>query len=1378
MRLDLNNKTDIIDNYGNGSGTNGHVAAFAEGAVHTVDRDAPLAPTLILSAAFDTGISSSDGITNVTTPMFTGTAEVGSTVTVTSSVNGLLGSTSTDGKGGWSFTPGAALDSNTTHSVSATAKDAAGNESVTSDALTVTIDTTVPYATDIAPHVNAEAGDASVVFSIEFNESVFGLTANSFSVVTLDGSAAGTVSSVVAAEGGFDVTVDDISGAGQLRLDVNAGEGTDVAGNLLQAYTAGSAHPVDRVAPGITGVSFEHDSVNTGNQSSISIVLSGAEIGTTANYTISSSAGGTPVTGTGSITDANQQIAGINVSSLPDGTLTVSVTLTDAAGNVTPTPVSATVEKDTVTPSVTSVEIADGDLREGDVITVSITLSEDVTVSGTSSTLAIDIGGDIRQATFVSENNGVLTYQYTVQAGDNTDADGVRIATSPGSLSLNGDTVADGAGNQADLGFAAVYNPDAQVDTEVPATPAIAVLAPADDTGVSDSDNITSVAQPTLSGTAEPDSAITIYSDVDGVVGNPTADGAGNWSLTLPVALSDNTHQITVVATDAAGNDSLASDPLTLVIDTTDPVITSVSFDQAVVDGTNYQNLSVTLAGAEVGTVVHYTITSDGGAGELTGSVTVTDAGQSITGLNVSSLPDGTLSISVKLVDTAGNESTAVTDAISKNVNPVLALPVNPAPIVDGSDAALPGVVISGTASASIVVELSVGADEGILTLEAQGATLTGNGSGNVTVTGTLTQVNDTLATLEYTAPENFTTASSGAVSVLIEVDDGVGTVADQIDIDVYDRPDIENLQDNTVSLIRGSSNKVAIDAGGNATVSDLDNPHFNGGSLRVTISAGGNPAQDLLSFLNDGAVTLDPDTALANSDVQVDDGTSVAVIGVLAHDISEGQDLVINLNANATPARVELALQSLAYSNSAAGATLGARTLSIELFDGSYADAIRVVTTSVSVQDAPAEGGNNVIDDNQSDVTVIGTVTVTENGVLNGGTITGTITNRGIVTGNVTLGANSFINGGTVSGNINGNAGQPARINDAIITSEASLSNVIIGVGTMLEPGVTIGENVRFESEASIPAGLDLSAALRTLNWSSGDARGVVMLDGNVFTEGSADDDMTILRAIQLLGDYEPAGNDVEQDSLTGEILVVTSDFNAAVLPVQVSKAGPDEIPGTYINDNGDIVFVTVNQRVVLSYPVLASKPAFLAMLQSAGLQLHYDERANMQVYNPSVTVIGDRDVQAVTGEGGEYYYSARPDVLSLPAHRSRTPGLVEYPLAGLGSPTGLSLVFEEGGELREQDLVPASPDWFSLKDALLAIDGISAVSIDTQGILSVTLDGQTLKARLEYVVFIGRETARDNILIRDVGDKTGNGRTDYEIVYTNGDVQYLYVY
>ena len=56
------------------------------------------------------------------------------------------------------------------------------------------------------------------------------------------------------------------------------------------------------------------------------------------------------MTGSGSVTSATQDITGINVSSLSNGTLTFSVTLTDAAGN-TGAAATATATLDTAVPS-------------------------------------------------------------------------------------------------------------------------------------------------------------------------------------------------------------------------------------------------------------------------------------------------------------------------------------------------------------------------------------------------------------------------------------------------------------------------------------------------------------------------------------------------------------------------------------------------------------------------------------------------------------------------------------------------------------------------------------------------------------------------------------------------------------------------------------------------------------------------------------------------------------------------------------------------------------------------------------------------------------------------------------------------------------------
>ncbi|HEY6529658.1 MAG TPA: DUF4347 domain-containing protein, partial [Cellvibrionaceae bacterium] len=110
-----------------------------------IDTTAPNGSTPDLTSGSDSGTSSSDDITNTTTPIFTGSAEVNAIVTLydtdgTTSV----GSTTADGSGNWSITASTMTEG--AHTVTTKVTDAAGNTSVASTGLSITIDTTAPSA--------------------------------------------------------------------------------------------------------------------------------------------------------------------------------------------------------------------------------------------------------------------------------------------------------------------------------------------------------------------------------------------------------------------------------------------------------------------------------------------------------------------------------------------------------------------------------------------------------------------------------------------------------------------------------------------------------------------------------------------------------------------------------------------------------------------------------------------------------------------------------------------------------------------------------------------------------------------------------------------------------------------------------------------------------------------------------------------------------------------------------------------------------------------------------------------------------------------------------------------------------------------------------
>ncbi len=104
----------------------------------TGDTTPPAEPSVPdMTALTDNGVSTTDNKTSDTSPTFLGTAETGATVTLTSSINGLLGSDTADGSGNWAITP-STLNYGV-HTITALAKDAAGNVSPSSGGLSVVI---------------------------------------------------------------------------------------------------------------------------------------------------------------------------------------------------------------------------------------------------------------------------------------------------------------------------------------------------------------------------------------------------------------------------------------------------------------------------------------------------------------------------------------------------------------------------------------------------------------------------------------------------------------------------------------------------------------------------------------------------------------------------------------------------------------------------------------------------------------------------------------------------------------------------------------------------------------------------------------------------------------------------------------------------------------------------------------------------------------------------------------------------------------------------------------------------------------------------------------------------------------------------------------
>ena len=111
--------------------------------IQEFDFTPPVVSAPYLTDASDTGISSTDNITKLTSLTFVGTAEIGAVVQLMEG-SFVRGTATADASGVWSIT--CTLTANAVHTVFAKATDAAGNVSANSPSLMVTIDTILPSA--------------------------------------------------------------------------------------------------------------------------------------------------------------------------------------------------------------------------------------------------------------------------------------------------------------------------------------------------------------------------------------------------------------------------------------------------------------------------------------------------------------------------------------------------------------------------------------------------------------------------------------------------------------------------------------------------------------------------------------------------------------------------------------------------------------------------------------------------------------------------------------------------------------------------------------------------------------------------------------------------------------------------------------------------------------------------------------------------------------------------------------------------------------------------------------------------------------------------------------------------------------------------------
>jgi large repetitive protein len=205
--------------------------ATFNGDTYTIDRTAPAAPsTPDLAAASDSGSSSTDNNTNVTTPTFTGTAEAGSTVTVFDGATAVGTGVATGGN--YSITT--SVLTNGAHSITAKATDNVGNTSVASGALTVTVDTVAPTGLTVSCITGTSGNPVSLTCSGNAGNAVNDGTSVSVTI-TKSGqttvNATGTRTGTTWSTSGNDKIIKNVTGWAVTATQVDvAGNSTTVSG--------------------------------------------------------------------------------------------------------------------------------------------------------------------------------------------------------------------------------------------------------------------------------------------------------------------------------------------------------------------------------------------------------------------------------------------------------------------------------------------------------------------------------------------------------------------------------------------------------------------------------------------------------------------------------------------------------------------------------------------------------------------------------------------------------------------------------------------------------------------------------------------------------------------------------------------------------------------------------------------------------------------------------------------------------------------------------------------------------------------------------------------------------------------------------------------
>ncbi|MDN4964992.1 Ig-like domain-containing protein [Enterobacter hormaechei] len=663
-----------------------------------------------------------------------------------------------------------------------------------------------------------------------------------------------TVSGTSTAEAGQTVTVSlngkdyttTVSADGSWTLNVPAADLaglTDGSVTVTASVSDKAGNPasvdhnltVDVTVPAVTINTIAGDDVINVAEHNQAQIISGSATGAAAGDKVTVTIGGQTYT---TVLDAagnwSVGVPANVISGLSDGTVTVSVSVTDAAGNTGSGTHNVTV--DTGLPSVSFNAISDDNVLNA------VEKGQDLSVSGTSANLAegtqvtVTLNGKNYTATTAADG----TWSLTVPAADLT-------GLGQASYTLNA-TATNGVGNSVS------NSANLLVDTALP-TVTINTVA---------GDNVINAAEvaagQTLSGTvANAEAGNTVTVAIGGHSYTATVQNNLSWSVNVPsdvlTALGNGSLSVTATVTNGHGNTGTGEREIAIDANLPGLRVDTVAGDDVVNTIEHAQNLIVsgTSDGLAPGTALTVTVNGKDYAATVLADGTWRAA---IPSTDVSAWPEGTVKISVTGDSAAGNPITISHDVTVDLAT--VAISINALATDDvinaaekGADLVLSGVTTNVEAGQTVTISLNgriyttTVDDSGNWTYTVPSADLAGLKDGDASVQVSVTNVNGNSASAgrEYSVDA---TAPSVTINT-IATEDILNATEAQSDLAISGTSTAEAGQTVTVSL-NGKDYTTTVSANGSWTlnVPAADLAGLSDGSVTVTASVSdkaGNPA-------------------------------------------------------------------------------------------------------------------------------------------------------------------------------------------------------------------------------------------------------------------------------------------------------------------------------------------------------------------------------------------------------------------------------------------------------------------------------------------------------------------------------------------------------